>query len=204
MIVPPASPGVAFTTAAEGDARTGRARISAALGIPDAWASVSQVHGDRITIATRPGELGEADGIATRVADLPVAVFTADCVGVVLHGDGAVAAVHAGWRGAAARIVEAAVRGLAMLGAPVTRAAIGPAIGPCCFEVGDEVAAQFPGHLATTSWGTTSVDLAGAVSAQLGDIETWRSPDCTRCGDGFFSHRADGTPDRMAAIGWLP
>jgi YfiH family protein len=203
MIIPPGQ-GVAFTTMAEGDARGDRTEISRALGIGADWATVRQVHGASITIATGPGDLGEADGIATRVTRLPVAVFTADCLGVVLHAEKAVAVVHAGWRGAASGIVSAALRGMQVLGTPVIRAAIGPGIGPCCFEVGDEVAAQFAGHVSSTTWGTQSVDLAAAIGAELTGIDLWASNDCTRCGDGYFSHRGTATPERMAAIGWVP
>ncbi len=108
--------------------------------------------------------------------------------------------MHAGWRGAAAGVMGQATS--AMGG--VRRAALGPTIGSCCYEVGPEVAAQFTGHLATTTWGTTSVDLASAIRAQLPDVEWWQADACTRCGEGWFSHRGTATPERQAAIGWLP
>ena len=129
-----------------------------------------------------------------------VAVLTADCGGIVLESDTTVAAVHAGWRGAAAGVVGHTAT--AMDG--VRRAALGPTIGPCCYEVGPEVADRFAGHLATTTWGTTSVDLASAIRAQLADVQWWQADACTRCGDGWFSHRGSATAERQAAIGWLP
>ncbi|HDH02614.1 MAG TPA: laccase domain-containing protein [Actinobacteria bacterium] len=205
MIRPPGFRGVAFTTAHEGDAlTTSREAISVALGIPVQWATVNQVHGSAISIATIPGDLGDADGIATRTAGLPIATFTADCFGVVLEAEGSVGVVHAGWRGTAANIVSAAVRGFRFLGDPVQRAAIGPGIQSCCFEVGQEVAETFGEFAATTSWQTRSVDLQTAIGSQLGEIEIWKSDACTRCGDGFHSHRGTGTDARMAAVGWLP
>lgn len=97
-----------------------------------------QVHSDRILDA-RPGCSGEGDALLTRRSGLAVAIATADCVPVVLAGPRAVAVVHAGWRGIAAGIVPAAVMRLAEHGA-VEAAWIGPAIGPCCYEVGEDVA----------------------------------------------------------------
>jgi copper oxidase (laccase) domain-containing protein len=83
------------------------------------------------------------------------------------------------------------------------RAAIGPGIGACCFEVGPEVASLFPDHVASTTWETTSVDLTGVVAGQLEGVEVWSAGGCTCHEDGWFSHRADGTSARMATIGWL-
>ncbi len=205
MIRPPGFRGVAFTTAGEGDASsTSRDKISAQLGIQAQWATVNQVHGTAISIATAPGDLGDGDGIATRTVGLPIAAFTADCFGVVLEAQDSVGVVHAGWRGTAAGIVSTALRGFLFLGDPVRRAAIGPGIQACCFEVGDEVAEPFGEFVATTSWGAQSVDLQSAIGSQIGGIELWKSDACTRCGEGFFSHRGTGTDARMAAVGWLP
>src|SRR5204863_2851144 len=84
-----------------------------------------------------PG-LPESDGHVTARRGLVPLVFVADCLPVALAGDGAVAMIHCGWRGLAAGIVE---RGVNAAGA--TAAAIGPGIGPCCYEVGEEVLAAF-------------------------------------------------------------
>ena len=155
----------------------------------------------------QPGPAGEGDALATGGRSLPLAVFTADCAAVVLESEAAVAVVHAGWRGAAAGVVSHAARYLERRMAwrdPVLRAAMGPLIGPCCFEVGDEVAALFPGRETTTTWRTRSVDLGEIIRAQLPDVMWWSLDACTRCGDGWFSHRATGTRNRQAAIGWIP
>ena len=83
------------------------------------------------------------------------------------------------------------------------RAAIGPAIGPCCYEVGPEVAAEFAGFTAITTWGTTSVDLIRVITAQLGGHQVWLSGMCTHHDERFHSYRRDGTDARQVAVGWL-
>lgn len=202
----PAGAGAAFTTAADGDLRgdpAARSRVSEALGIPDSWATVRQVHGSRVVETDGPGPQGDADAIVTTVPGLPLAVFTADCVGVVFVAAGAVGVAHAGWRGADAGIVERTAGLVETRGGPVVRAVVGPHIGPCCFEVGEEVAARFPDGAARTSWGTPSVDLAAVLEARLGRTLE-RLGGCTMCGEDAFSHRGGRDSKRMAAIGWLP
>lgn len=207
MILPGGFRGAAFGTAGEGDLRKdGPARRAAArsLGIPTDWATVTQVHGARVVEAETAGELGEADAIITRRPGLPAAVATADCVPVIIEAEDAVAVVHAGWRGAAAGVVQATVERLNRLGSAPMRAAIGPAIGPCCYEVGPEVVARFRHHSGTTSWGTPSVDLAGFVADALDGLEIWASGACTYTSEELHSHRRDNTPLRQVAVGWLP
>lgn len=191
------APGVVFTTAADGDMRrdaTARQRV----GLGSDWATVRQIHGAAIAEADHPGDHGDADGLVTEVRGLPLAVFTADCLGIVIHGPSRAAVVHAGWRGVHAGVVEAAVDGFGR----VESVHIGPHIRSCCFEVGPEVAVHFGDDLSTTSWGTTSVDLVSAVSRRL-PVTPEVVDRCTRCGDDAFSHRRDRTEARMAAIGWL-
>ena len=206
IIRPPGFRGAAFTTAQAGDMSCGdRSALSARIGIPDEWATLRQVHGADIIEVTRPGREGDGDALATACPELPLSVFTADCAGVVLETRRAVAVVHAGWRGAAAGVVAETVRYLeSRFGDRVSRAALGPLIGSCCFEVGDEVAVRFPGRESTTRWGTVSVDLATEIRSQAPGASWWSVDACTRCGDGWFSHRATGTTRRMAAIGWIP
>lgn len=207
MIRPPGFRGVAFTGAGQGDLRNdvaARRAVSAQLAISEAWATVNQVHGGVLREAEGPGSLGDADSIYTSRSGLPIAVFTADCFAVVLEADGGVGIAHAGWRGIAAGVVDNLRATMEAAGWNLLRSAIGPGIGPCCFEVGPEVAARFPADASKTTWGTTSVDLASAVASRLDGLEVWKAEACTRCNDDFFSHRRDATPARMAAVAWLP
>jgi YfiH family protein len=199
-------PGVAFSDATDGDVRNdleARARLSARLGISDLWATLRQVHGSRVVRAEGSGVVGEADALWTTETDLPLAVYTADCFGVVMLSSSAVGVAHAGWRGAASGVVTALRAELEGAGHEVRRAAIGPGIRSCCFEVGDEVVAQFEGHVEETTWGTASVDLVGVLTEQLAGIDVEVAGGCTRHDDRFFSHRRDGLPRRQVTIGWV-
>ncbi len=207
MSGPPAGDGVAFSEEGDGDLRlstVNRSRLSSRLGIDENWAWVSQVHGADVVHVEGPGDAGEADAIWTTERGLPLAIFTADCFGVVLHASGAVGVAHAGWRGASEGVVANLRSELTNAGYPPERVAIGPGIGPCCFEVGSEVATRFPGHVSTTTWGTTSVDLPSVIVAQLDGLDVRVSGSCTRHEPGWFSHRATGTDRRLASLGWIP
>lgn len=204
---PPGFRGAAFATAATGDVRTdaaARHELSAALGIGDAWAFASQVHGKTVVHATGPGGQGEADALYVDTPGLAVMVATADCVPVIIESDDAIAVVHAGWRGAVAGVLEETLHALEWAGHTPRRAAIGPSIGPCCYEVGAEVADRFAGHVATTTWGTTSVDIAGYLAKQLAHLDVWRSDVCTYTDAAYNSHRRNGTRERQVAVGWMP
>ncbi len=207
MIRPPGFEGAAFGEAAAGDLRTdeaSRRRVADGLGISPEWAFVTQVHGSTVVRATTPGMLGEADAIFTTRQALPVAIATADCVPIVLEGAGFAAVIHAGWRGASAGVVGHAVGELDAAGLKIARAAIGPSIGPCCYEVGDEVAEQFPDFTRTTTWGTTSVDIAGSIEESLGSIPVWRSARCTFTDGELHSYRQNRTKLRQVTVAWLP
>jgi YfiH family protein len=203
-VITPA-PGVAFTLARDGDLRNdpaARRSAAARLAIPDAWATVRQVHGDDVVCAHHPGDLGEADAIFTTDPSLPIAVFTADCLGVVIVGRGGVGVAHAGWRGVDAAVVTRLRNAMEAARLDPERAYVGPAIRSCCFEVGPEVAGRFAGNLASTSWGSTSVDLIAVTRDQLEGLDVFDSGRCTMHEDGFHSHRASGTKARMAAVAW--
>jgi polyphenol oxidase len=206
MIRPPGWSGVAFSERSDGDVRhdpAARGAVSRVLGVVDRWGELTQAHGGDVVRVAGPGNAGVADAMWTTESGLPLAVFTADCLGVVLVGAGVVGVAHAGWRGAVAGVVANLRSAMNDAGLAPSRAAIGPGIGPCCFEVGTEVSELFA-DVTSTRWGTTSVDLVQAVTAQLDGIELWDAGSCTVHEEAWFSHRGDGTPERMASIGWLP
>ena len=183
-----------------------RERLAAAVGSEwGRFARAIQVHGTRVrrveAVPERDDPWEEADGHATALPDVPALVFVADCLPIALVAPGAVAMVHAGWRGLADGVIE---NGLAALpaGAPV-RAAIGPGIGPCCYEVGDEVRERFPAEVADGR----NLDLKLAARRRLeaaGVAEVHDIGLCTSCHpELFFSHRRDdGTTGRQAGVVW--
>jgi YfiH family protein len=192
------------------EVRAARRRFLDAAGMdPAAAVSVLQVHGSRVLRAGREAAgllLGEADGLVTAERGLPLLVLSADCcVGVVAAGDGrALGVFHAGWRGAAAGAPAATVRTLEReFGvAPASmRAVLGPAIGPCCYEVGEEVAREFPGCMAGRRLDLPGAVRAGLAAAGIPPASIGPAGPCTLCGEGWFSHRR-GDPGRqvLAAV----
>jgi len=206
MIRPPGLRGVAFGSAADGDGRLdseARRRISATLGIPPDWAYLRQVHGSRVRRAAEPGLQGDGDALFTTCPGLPLAIGTADCYPVALEGLGAIGLAHMGWRGAAAGVVGVLRAAMEAAGAAPERAAVGPGIGPCCYQVGAEVLAELGDYRAFTRRGAEAVDLAAAAVAALEGLEVWRADTCTCCGNGYRSFRRDGTRLRQVAVAWL-
>ncbi|MDH3425530.1 MAG: polyphenol oxidase family protein [Acidimicrobiia bacterium] len=207
MIRPQGLKGAAFGAASDGDARiesNSRVRISRQLGISAEWATISQIHGSVAVEARNPGPQGEADALLTSVVDLPLAIGSADCVPVVLEGDNGVAVVHAGWRGIVAGVITEARAAAVATGVALERAAIGPAIGPCCYEVGPEVVEQLPQFEAESEGGAPSIDLFAAARHQLEGLQIWESEFCTMSDRRYHSHRRDATPDRQVTVAWLP
>jgi YfiH family protein len=152
-----------------------------------------QVHGARVVVDAQ--RIEEADGQVTTALGVAAIVLTADCLPVALAGPGAVGMVHAGWRGLASGVLEA---GVAVTGALV--AAIGPGIGPCCYEVGDDVRAVFRTSART-------LDLKAIARERLraaGVAEVQDCGLCTACDvERFFSHRRDrGVTGRQAGLVW--
>jgi YfiH family protein len=200
--------------AANLDALAGR------VGIPvAAWAQNRQVHGTVVRRVRDRCELGddggEADGQALTVREAAGIVLTADCLPVVVAGQGAVAVLHAGWRGLADGVLEEGVRALRQLGAhgPL-HAAIGPGAGGCCYEVGPDVRAAFGADGVLACVGHHRIDLKAIATRRLhaaGVDAVHDSGLCTMCAAApetgerlFFSHRADGgTTGRQAGIAWL-
>ena len=172
----------------------------------DGMASLKQVHSARVLMASGAGCAGEADALITATPGLAVSVRTADCFPILLCSPArrVVAAVHAGWRGTAEKIIQAAMQKMhAQFGAspPEIFAAIGPGIGACCYRVGEDVARRF--GLAQAG----NIDLAAENQRQL--IESGVPPDnievlalCTFCDpERFYSYRRDpADPGRMISF----
>jgi YfiH family protein len=200
----------------EGAGAARAALVRAAGGDPEALVLPEQVHGARVAAADRRGVIHpEADALVTGAAGVPLLVQGADCPLVALvDADARVAAaVHSGWRGTVQRIGAAAVAAMRERGARPARidAAVFPGIGPCCFEVGEDVAARFDAAFGAASrdWfapgardGKRLLDLREAIVATLVGEGVPRErvdvvPGCTMCGGAFFSHRASrGGPER--------
>lgn len=207
MIRPAGFRGAAFGDAASGNGRDDAAKrssISDVLGIPTEWAFVQQVHGGLVAAVEESGSAGPADGLITERPGLPLTIATADCMPIIVEGDRSIAILHAGWRGLAAGIVVEGVEAMKRLGDTPRRAAIGPSIGPCCYEVGDEVRDAIGDHSSRTTLGTPSVDLWSAAEAQLSGLDVWRSDLCTYTESGLRSFRRDATTKRQVAVAWLP
>jgi hypothetical protein len=162
-----------------------------AVGLDPARLSFNrQVHSPTVHRAGARGEPG--DGLWSDEPGQPMLAFSADCLPIAIartDGERRLAVVHAGWRGLSEGVVEAAV---AALGAGETAAVVGPAIGPCCYEVGPEVSALYDDDLTVDG----HLDLwaaAGRVLARAGVARVERVDLCTRCNhELFFSHRRSG------------
>jgi YfiH family protein len=146
----------------------------------------------------------EADGHAIAVPGVAAMVLTADCLPVVLGAEGAVAALHAGWRGLAAGVLEEGVRALRDVGGRGEVVAIvGPCAGCCCYEVGEEVHAAFAG----THRHSRRIDLRAVARERLlsaGVTEVRDVEACTVCDVRYFSHRREGArAGRQAGLAWL-
>jgi hypothetical protein len=205
---------VAFTTRVGGVSSGPYESLNLALLSDDAAANVEEnrrracveVGGDPARLAmnrqehtvlvhrAEPGARGEpGDGLWTDEPGLPMLKLTADCVPIAIARAGgerpALALLHAGWRGLAEGIVDAAV---AALGRGRLAAAVGPAIGPCCYEVGPEVSERFDADLTRGRildlWSAAERALRAAGVAAVERVDL-----CTRCNpDLFFSHRRQG------------
>jgi YfiH family protein len=215
-----------FTTRADGNLSTGtgadrehgmcrREDLCERLGL--SWVCSSrQVHGtDVSSVERRTGAGGQAlpidaDGHATALRDVGAMVMAADCLPVALGCTGAVAALHAGWRGLSAGVLEHGVRALRELaGSPAPISAIvGPGAGACCYEVGADVHAAFGiRHALPPSQARAKLDLRALAHERLiaaGVADVRHVEVCTICDARFFSHRREGThAGRHAVIAWL-
>jgi YfiH family protein len=170
---------------------------------------VRQVHG---AVAVLAGDaVEEADALVARAGGVPVGVRVADCVPVLVADEerGDVAAIHAGWRGVVKGVLASGVHLLSgARGGATLVAAIGPSIGPCCFEVGSEVADQV-GFVVRRAGDKAFVDLRAAVRAQLralglDDARIEDVPGCSRHDLRFHSFRRDGAESGRMLVAIRP
>ena len=186
-----------------------------------------QVHGSTVlVVAAPPGpgrradqsasvpvtrRAGEGDALVAGASGVGLAVLTADCASIALGSrQGVFGAVHAGWRGLVAGVVEQAIAGMEALGATEVVGALGPCIHPECYEFSgpdlDRVAARYgDGVRGRTSSGRPALDLPAAVAVALAAGGARQHPGvaaCTGCSGGYFSHRARGDVGRQALVVW--
>jgi purine-nucleoside/S-methyl-5'-thioadenosine phosphorylase / adenosine deaminase len=178
---------------------------------PNGVVMARQVHGSDLRRHNAPQEPrvyadvvkspDRVDAQATSNPDLTPLVMVADCLPVALVGPGGVAMAHCGWRGLAGGIVAAAAGEV-----QAEAAAIGPGVGPCCYEVGEEVLTAFEDldgvargrMLDLTAVATALLDRAGVTAVEASGL-------CTSCNSElFYSHRRDGErTGRQAGLAWL-
>ena len=185
-----------------------RERLGVAEGFSQV-ASVGQVHEARVATVMTGGHVAAHDGLVTNVPGVLLTVLSADCALVLLADAeaGVVGACHAGWRGTVAGIVGETVRAMERLGARRMSAYVAPCISAEAFEVGDEVAAQFPAAsvVRRPEWPRPHVDLRVDLVRQLaeaGVVDVEASGACT-VGEvsRFYSYRAeDGKTGRMVGF----
>jgi YfiH family protein len=187
-----------------------RRRLCAEVGADLDALTMNYQHHSADVLKARPGARGDrADGLWTDERGLPLLALAADCLPIALaQANGsrpALAVLHAGWRGLLGGI---AASGVAAVGGGLVSAAIGPGIGPCCYDVGEEVAARFRrafglglvqgGRLDLWSSAERALRAAGCVRVDRVDV-------CTACNpDRFFSHRRDeGLTGRQGVLAYI-
>jgi hypothetical protein len=199
-------------SAGEWDAVLARLGLSGPLLLP------RQVHGTCVVEARRLAPTPDADAVWSAEPGVLVGIVTADCVPVLLvdRRRRVAAAVHAGWRGASAGVLEATVEALqrdAGISLADLEAAVGPAIGGCCYEVREDVVRAFTtrtGDLTAPAWterqGRRHVDLRTAARLLLvraGVSRVGVLGPCTACAPGYHSYRRDGSRGRQLSFaGW--
>lgn len=195
----------AFSTRSAGSVKESHLPLADALGLPPGRiATARQVHSTELVFhdGGAPAEPTEADGHVLTEPGVAALVFAADCLPVAVAGPGGTAMLHCGRRGLAAGIVA---RGVAAVGA--ADAAIGPGIGPCCYEVGEEVLAAFAplGEGVATGRMLDLAEVARRLLLEAGVERVEAAGLCTSCsGDRFFSYRREGeAAGRQAGVAWL-
>ena len=200
---------------APSDVIENRRRLVAAAGLPAEPHWLKQVHGKRVVDASDPTDSPpEADAAIARRTGIVCAVLTADCLPVIFcdRFGSRIGVAHAGWRGLAAGVIEATLAAMPQTSADML-AWFGPAIGPCCYEVGAEVREAFVTaqgddaeryFILGQARGKFHADLYGLAALRLhrAGIKSITGGDqCTACdAHNYFSHRRDGQTGRMATL----
>ena len=200
-------------------ARANRALLARAFGLPSPPRWLHQVHGNGVEIldaaAYADGAEAQADAAVTHTPGVVLAILTADCLPILLCADDGteVAAVHAGWQGLAAGVIEACVGRVRTPPAGLI-AWLGPAIGPASYEVGDEVRARFIAHDPAASaafsatrpghWLCDLYTLARQRLQALGIANVHGGGFDTRTDERLYSYRRDGAKSgRFASLIWI-
>lgn len=190
-----------------GNVEENRRRLCDAVGAETGRLAMNrQVHATTVNRAAA-GERGrEGDGLWTDEPGVPMLKLTADCLPVALarrNGEPALALLHAGRLGLLEGILQA---GVALLGGHVA-AAVGPGIGPCCYEVGDDIADTYRSRFGNAAVRGRHLDLwsvADSILREAGVESVERVDICTACNSEFFSHRRDGgVTGRQGVIGYV-
>lgn len=191
-----------------------RAQLAREWRLPDKPFWLSQVHGSSVVSTDSASPGCQADAVYSDHPGVVCAVLTADCLPLLItdREGKEVCAVHAGWRGLAAGVIENALQ---RFRSPAQELLVwlGPAIGPAAFEVGDEVRERFLSHrqdaaefFTTTRPGRWLVDIYGLARMRLNDAGVVFFSGGEYCTfnqeDLFFSYRRDGKTGRMAALIW--
>ena len=202
-----------------------RSELAASMGLgatgagdPSRWVWLRQVHGATVHVATdratdpAPGAPApRADAVVTAVPGLPLAVVTADCAPLVVACDDAVGVVHAGHRGLAAGVIEAAISQLREIGTGEVRAFLGPCIRVECYEFGAADLAPFveqfgPGVRGLTRAGRPALDITAAIRVVLERERVVAFVDCGVCtadSADHFSYRRRAESGRQATVAVL-
>jgi YfiH family protein len=184
-----------------------RRRLCEAVGVdPERLALNRQVHAATVNRADAGERTKDGDGLWTDEPGVPMLAFSADCLPIALarvNGNPCLALLHAGRTGLLEGIVQA---GVAALGGSIA-AIVGPGIGPCCYQVGEDILAAYRARFGPGVVQGRNLDLWTAAEDLLREagVESVERVDvCTACDDRFFSHRRDGpVTGRQGVIGYV-
>ena len=192
-----------------------RQQLLSDLGLPSAPIWIKQVHGiNAISLNTPHDGEPTADASYTHQTNQVCAVLTADCLPILLcnHQGTAVAAIHAGWRGLLAGIIDSTLSAMQLPGRELY-AWLGPAIGPQAFEVNGEIVDSYiqrdphnqaAFHKEGSRWMGNLYQLATNNFAQCGVTQVYGGKLCTYNDEArFYSYRRDNITGRMATIIWI-